>query len=109
MTSLDVWGAVPPIRNLATADIVCVLGYTHALTGATTWLVVAPPLAEAMSRSLTPVELGAGTLAFRRGAMTCAVNLTAEPVDLPAGTPVLTSGPLDNGKLGANRAIWLAN
>ena len=54
-------------------------------------------------------DLGAGTLAFRRGAMTCAVNLTAEPVDLPAGTPVLTSGPLANGKLGANRAIWLAN
>ena len=54
-------------------------------------------------------DLGAGTLAFRRGPMTCAVNLTAEPVDLPAGTPVLKSGPLANGKLGANRAIWLAN
>ena len=54
-------------------------------------------------------DLGAGTLAFRRGAMTCAVNLTADPVDLPTGTPVLTSGPLATGKLGANRAIWLAN
>lgn len=87
VTSLDVWGAVPPIRNLATADIVCVLGYTHALTGATTWLVVAPPLAEAMSRSLTPVELGAGTLA-------CAGAALVPDLDHPQATVSRTFGPV---------------
>jgi alpha-glucosidase len=53
------------------------------------------------------LDLGTGTLAFRRGAMTCVINLTAEPIDLPAGSQVLASGPLGEGRLGANRAMWL--
>lgn len=55
------------------------------------------------------LDLGTGTLAFRRGAMTCVINLTAEPIDLPAGSQVLASGPLGEGRLGANRAMWLAD
>jgi len=55
------------------------------------------------------LDLGTGTLAFRRGAMTCVNNLTAEPIDLPAGSQVLASGPLNEGRLGANRAMWLTD
>jgi alpha-glucosidase len=55
------------------------------------------------------LNLGTGTLAFRRGAMTCVINLTAEPIDLPAGSQVLASGPLNEGRLGANRAMWLTD
>ena len=55
------------------------------------------------------LDLGTGTLAFRRGAMTCVINLTAEPIDLPAGSQVLASGPLNEGRLGANRAMWLTD
>ena len=55
------------------------------------------------------LDLGTGTLAFRRGAMTCVINLTAEPIDLPAGSQVLASGPLGEGRLGANRAMWLTD
>ncbi|MGA0298773.1 MAG: glycoside hydrolase family 13 protein [Ilumatobacteraceae bacterium] len=53
------------------------------------------------------LDLGTGTLAFRRGAMTCVINLTAEPIDLPAGSQILGSGPPNEGRLGANRAVWL--
>ncbi len=58
---------------------------------------------------LTWLDLGAGILAFRRGTMTCVINLTADPVTLPAGTPLLESGPLVDGRLGAGRAMWLTD
>jgi alpha-glucosidase len=57
----------------------------------------------------------AGVLAFERGGragrtrpVRCLVNLSAAPVDLPAGAAVLlSSGPLDEGRLPADTAVWL--
>ncbi len=48
-------------------------------------------------------------LAFTRGdGFSCVVNLSADPVALPAHTAVLlTSGPLDDGLLPADSAAWL--
>jgi alpha-glucosidase len=38
----------------------------------------------------------------------CLVNLSAAPVDLPAGAAVLLSSvPLDEGRLPADTAVWL--
>jgi alpha-glucosidase len=48
-------------------------------------------------------------LAFRRGdGFTCVVNLSPEPVPLPAHDALLLcSGPLDHGQLPADTAAWL--
>ena len=52
---------------------------------------------------------GAGVLAFRRGVdFLCIVNLSPDPVPLPANTVVaLASGPLADGLLPADTAAWL--
>jgi alpha-glucosidase len=43
-----------------------------------------------------------------RGGLRCVVNLGSTPVPLPQayGDPVLTSGPLDAGKLPPETAAW---
>jgi alpha-glucosidase len=50
-----------------------------------------------------------GCLAFRRseGHLICALNTTAEPVELPPGELLLSSYPLTDGLLPANSAAWL--
>ncbi|MEH0928824.1 glycoside hydrolase family 13 protein [Micromonospora sp. CPCC 205558] len=50
-----------------------------------------------------------GVLAFSRGGgFTCLVNLSAVPVPMPAqGELLLASGPLDDGLLPADTAVWL--
>ncbi|MFD3943378.1 glycoside hydrolase family 13 protein [Streptomyces sp. NPDC058579] len=50
-----------------------------------------------------------GVLAFTRGpGLTCLVNLTSEPVELPAHTEqLLASGPLADGLLPPDTTIWL--
>ncbi|MEU5670767.1 glycoside hydrolase family 13 protein [Micromonospora sp. NPDC047762] len=50
-----------------------------------------------------------GVLAFSRGGgFTCLVNLSAAPVPMPAqGELLLASGPLDDGLLPADTAVWL--
>ncbi|WP_370947672.1 glycoside hydrolase family 13 protein [Amycolatopsis sp. cg5] len=46
-------------------------------------------------------------LAFRRSAeFSCVVNLSGAPVDI-TGEVLLASGPLDNGRLPADTAVWL--
>ncbi|MEU5877670.1 glycoside hydrolase family 13 protein [Spirillospora sp. NPDC047279] len=48
-------------------------------------------------------------LTFTRGdTFTCAVNLGATPVELPPGTPILTSAPVENGILPPDTTAWLA-
>jgi alpha-glucosidase len=51
-----------------------------------------------------------GCLAFRRMGTTlvCALNTSTEPVPLPPGDPLLVSGPLDDGLLPPDTAVWLA-
>ena len=51
-----------------------------------------------------------GCLAFRRTGTTlvCALNTSAAPVPLPPGDPLLVSGPLDDGMLPPDTAVWLA-
>ncbi|HEY5833059.1 glycoside hydrolase family 13 protein [Streptomyces sp.] len=50
------------------------------------------------------------TLVFtREPGFVCAVNLSAEPWPLPAGSrALLASGPLDDGRLPQDTAVWLA-
>ena len=51
-----------------------------------------------------------GCLAFRRseGHLICALNTTAEPVELPPGELLLSSYPLTDGLLPPRSAAWLA-
>jgi alpha-glucosidase len=51
-----------------------------------------------------------GCLAFRRTGTTlvCALNTSPAPVPLPPGDPLLVSGPLDDGMLPPDTAVWLA-
>jgi alpha-glucosidase len=51
-----------------------------------------------------------GVLAFDRGAgLRCVVNLSATPADLPEHTEVLlASAPLEDGRVPADGAVWLA-
>ena len=48
-----------------------------------------------------------GVLAFRRGDTACVVNLSPGPVQLPAGTVLITSGPLDDDRLPVDTAAWI--
>jgi alpha-glucosidase len=51
-----------------------------------------------------------GCLAFRRAGSTlvCALNTSDEPVPLPPGDILLSSGPLQDGQLPPDTAAWLA-
>ncbi len=46
-------------------------------------------------------------LAYRRGDLTVLLNAGDTPVELPAGTLILASAPLVEGRLAANSAVWL--
>jgi len=49
-----------------------------------------------------------GVLAFDRGDLSCVANLSAAPVAMPAHAAVLlASGPLDDGLLPPDTAVWL--
>ncbi|WP_327033287.1 glycoside hydrolase family 13 protein [Micromonospora ureilytica] len=58
---------------------------------------------------LTWLSAPDGVLAFSRGGgFTCLVNLSAGPVPMPAqGELLLASGPLDDGLLPSDTAVWL--
>lgn len=44
----------------------------------------------------------------RRGGLVCVLNAGEEPITLPpAGELILSSGPLEAGRLSANSAVWL--
>ena len=69
-------------------------GFTHEPTGPSLEWFGAPP----------------GCLAFRRAGTTlvCALNTSDDPVPLPPGDALLVSGPLDDGLLPPDTAVWLA-
>jgi alpha-glucosidase len=48
-----------------------------------------------------------GCLAYRRGSVRVVVNAGDEPVPLPSGDVLLASGPVDDGELPADTAVWL--
>lgn len=52
-------------------------------------------------------DLGAGTLAFRSGAVTVVVNFGTAPVALPEGEIVLASGVVDGRTLPTDTTVWL--
>jgi alpha-glucosidase len=60
--------------------------------------------------TLTWLDTPAGVLAFSRApGFVCAVNLSTEPYLLPAHQSVLlASGPLQDGLLAPDHAVWLA-
>jgi alpha-glucosidase len=62
----------------------------------------------AVTGELEWVDSPVGTIAFRRNGVTVLVNAGAEPVPLPAGEVVLSSGPLGDGAtLPVDTAVWL--
>ena len=57
---------------------------------------------------LTWLASGPEVLAFARGRVACVVNLGAAPAELPPHDQVLlTSRPLDGGRLPSDAAVWL--
>ncbi|POX43515.1 alpha-glucosidase [Streptomyces sp. Ru73] len=60
--------------------------------------------------TMTWLEAPAGVLAFRREpGFVCVVNLSAEPYPLPEHKEILlASGPLADGRLAPDHAVWLA-
>ena len=53
------------------------------------------------------LELGDDVLGFvREGGLACAVNLSAAPVELPAGRLLLASGPVAGSTLPPDTAVW---
>ncbi|MDQ6650320.1 MAG: glycoside hydrolase family 13 protein [Actinomycetota bacterium] len=63
-----------------------------------------PALAEAALAWLPASE---GALVFARGDVVCAVNLSADPLELPAGELLLCSKSLVDGGLPTDAAAWL--
>jgi alpha-glucosidase len=55
------------------------------------------------------IDSAAGVLAFRRDpGFACVVNLGAAPADLPPHEQVLvSSAPLEDGRLPVDAAVWL--
>jgi alpha-glucosidase len=72
-----------------------------------------PALGAGSSAEVTWLDLGDDVVAFsREPGFTCVVNVSGDPVDLPAGEVALASGPLDggplpSGRLPADTAVWL--
>jgi alpha-glucosidase len=59
--------------------------------------------------SLEWIDLGPDVVGFRRGTGTLVmVNLGEEPVEIPEGEPLLSSGDVADGLLPADTAIWVA-
>ncbi|WP_328342020.1 glycoside hydrolase family 13 protein [Streptomyces violaceus] len=60
--------------------------------------------------TMTWLDTPDGVLAFTRDpGFVCVVNLSAEPYELPGHSGLLlSSGPLENGRLGPDQAVWLA-
>ncbi|MEU0196093.1 alpha-amylase family glycosyl hydrolase, partial [Streptomyces afghaniensis] len=60
--------------------------------------------------TMTWLEAPEGVLSFsREPGFLCVVNLSAEPYELPDHTAILlASGPLKNGRLEPDQAVWLA-
>ncbi|MGW1025433.1 glycoside hydrolase family 13 protein [Streptomyces sp. NPDC002577] len=60
--------------------------------------------------SLTWAESAPGVLHFARsGGWGCVTNLSGEPVALPPGELLLTSAPLEDGRLGPDTTAWLGS
>jgi alpha-glucosidase len=59
--------------------------------------------------TLTWLDSEPGVLAFsRESGLTCVVNLTPEPIDLPPYSELLlASSPLDEGRLVSDASAWL--
>ncbi len=57
--------------------------------------------------AVTMLDLGADVLAFRRGSLTVVLNCGSDPVPLPDGTVLFASGPVSDGVLPADTAVWL--
>ena len=53
------------------------------------------------------IDVPAGALAFRVGGLVCALNVSAQPYELPAGEVLFTSGPLLDSRLPPDTAVWL--
>lgn len=54
------------------------------------------------------LDLGGDVISFRRGSgVVCVVNFGPRPVDVPGGEVLLTSGPLTDGRLPADTAVWV--
>ncbi|MFH8975051.1 glycoside hydrolase family 13 protein [Streptomyces sp. NPDC017890] len=54
-------------------------------------------------------DVPAGVLRFDRSdGWRCVTNLSGSTVDLPAGEVLLSSAPLDDGRLGPDTTVWLA-
>ena len=54
------------------------------------------------------LDIGDDTLAFVRGdRFACIVNFGLQPIDMPAGRVVLSSVPLDGGKLPTDATAWV--
>jgi alpha-glucosidase len=60
--------------------------------------------------TMTWLDAPEGVLSFRREpGFLCVVNLSAEPYELPAHSELLLAGgPLDDGRLAPDQAVWLA-
>jgi alpha-glucosidase len=54
------------------------------------------------------LDFGPEVLAFRRGSgVVCLVNLGDHPVDMPRGDLLVASGPLDEGAVPSDTAVWV--
>ena len=50
---------------------------------------------------------GPDVIAFRNGSITAVANLSDEPIELPSGRIVVSSGPLADRMLPVDQAVWL--
>jgi alpha-glucosidase len=67
-----------------------------------------PALGAGSGPDLTWLDLREDVLAFtREPGFACVVNTGRFPAELPAGEVVLASGPVDDGKLPPDTAVWL--
>lgn len=75
------------------------LGYSHAVSGAVGWLVIAPPVSHMLNAPLNIGALAAGTLA-------CAGAALIPDLDHPQATIAYTFGPISHGVAKMTRVIF---
>jgi alpha-glucosidase len=64
-------------------------------------------LPELLRREFEWSDAPVGALAYRRGGIGVVLNAGSEPIALPSGQVLLSSGPLAEGVVPGNTAVWL--
>ncbi|MUL68345.1 alpha-amylase [Mycobacterium sp. CBMA 234] len=105
-TTADTWLPMPP--NWATLTVAAQSGQPDSTLTLFRRAIELRRGRTTLGRSVRWLPTAPDLLAFQcEDGLVCLLNAGRTPVDLPAGTVLLTSGPLPDGRMPPDTAVWL--